>query len=58
MCMTLEALIVFINLIGPELVESNPGEFIIHASQGDVTWVEAGTEWCTMGPQLDRMARF
>lgn len=58
MCMTLEALIAFLNLIGPDLVDSEPGRFIIHAQQGDVTWVQTETEWCTMGPQLDRMARF
>lgn len=58
MCMTLTALIAFLNLIGPDMVTSEPGRFIIHAAYGDVTWVENDAEWCTMGPQLDRMARF
>lgn len=58
MCMTLEALIVFLNLIGPERVDSEPGRFVVHADNGDVAWVETDTQWCTMGPQLDRMARF
>ncbi len=58
MCMTLEVLIVFLNLIGPETVTSEPGRFIVHATEGDVTWVENAQGWCTMGPQIDRMARF
>lgn len=58
MCLTLDALIVFLNLIGPEMVSTEPGRFIIHAEQGSTHWVERETEWCTMGPQLERMARF
>ena len=58
MCLTLDALIVFLNIIGPQMVSSEPGRFIIHAKDGDTHWVETDAVWCTMGPQLDRMARF
>lgn len=58
MCMTLEALLVFLNIIGPEMVESRPGLFIVHAEQGPVRWVETESNWCTIAPQLDRIARF
>ncbi len=58
MCMSLQALIVFLNLIGPDMVDSEPGRFVVHADAGDVHWVELDERWCTMGPQLDRMARF
>ncbi|MEM6306117.1 MAG: hypothetical protein AAF744_15475 [Pseudomonadota bacterium] len=56
--MSLHALIVFLNLIGPDIVSSEPGRFIVHAQNGDVIWVENDVNWCTMGPQIDRMARF
>ena len=58
MCMTLPSLIVFLNLIGADIVTSEPGRFIIHATNGDVNWVENDLNWCTMAPQFDRMARF
>ncbi len=58
MCLTLETLLVFLNIIGPQMVTTEPGRFIIHAEKGPTHWVETGSEWCTMGPQLDRMARF
>ena len=58
MCLPLQTLIVFLNLIGPDMVTSEPGRFIVHAQTGDTHWVETPDNWCTMGPQLDRMARF
>ncbi|MDJ0822975.1 MAG: hypothetical protein QNJ09_14335 [Paracoccaceae bacterium] len=57
MCLPLQTLIVFLNLIGPDMVTSEPGRFIVHAQTGDTHWVETQDNWCTMGPQLDRMAR-
>ena len=58
MCLTLEALIVFLNLIGPDMVTATPGRFVVHAELRDTHWVERADEWCTMGPQIDQMARF
>lgn len=59
MCLTAEALAVFLNLIGFDLVETDPGRIIVQAEAGAVHWVlTAEDEWCTMAPQLDRLARF
>lgn len=58
MCLSLDALIVFLNLVGPDIVSTEPGRFIVHAESGNTHWVETTDEWCTMGPQLERMARF
>lgn len=59
MCLSAEALAVFLNLIGFDLVTTDPGRIIVHADTSDVHWVlTTEDEWCTMAPQLDRLARF
>jgi len=58
MCLTLDALIVFLNLIGPDIVTSHPGQFVVHAAQGQAVWVETAQGWCTDGPQIDQAIRF
>jgi hypothetical protein len=58
MCLTAEALALFLNLIAFDLVTTDPGRIVVAATAGDVHWVQAPDDrWCTMGPQLDRMAR-
>lgn len=54
MCLTLDALLVFLNVIGPDLVTTEPGRFIVHAEQGHVHWIETDGEYCTSGPQKDQ----
>ena len=56
MCLTTEALLIFLNLIGPDIVTSEPGRFIVHAEQGDATWTREGERWCTAAPQIDKAA--
>lgn len=62
MCLTTEALVLFLNIIGPGLVSADePGRIIVHAETADVHWVARADDddrWCTMAPQIDRMARF
>lgn len=58
MCLTTEALAVFLNLIAFDMVSTAPDRIVVHASARDAHWVAHGNEWCTMAPQLDRMARF
>lgn len=57
MCLTAEALALFLNLLSPQIVSTEPGRVIVHASAGDVHWVARADEWCTMAPQIDAMAR-
>lgn len=57
MCLTAEALAVFLNIIGLQHVSTEPGRIIVHAESADVHWVLDADEWCTMAPQLDRLAR-
>lgn len=58
MCISAEALALFLNIIGVDLVSTEPGRVIVHATEGDVAYVAHEGKWCTMGPQLDRRARF
>ncbi len=57
MCLSTEALALFLNLLPAALIGSEPGRVIIHSEAGDAHWVARADEWCTMAPQLDRMAR-
>ncbi|MBB95875.1 MAG: hypothetical protein CML68_14940 [Rhodobacteraceae bacterium] len=61
MCLTTEALVLFLNIIGANIVTTEPGRIIVHAEAADVHWVaraDTDDRWCTMGPQIDRLARF
>ncbi|MGR3804303.1 hypothetical protein [Marinibacterium profundimaris] len=61
MCLSTQALVMFLNLIGADIVTSEPGRIVVHATTADVHWVARADEadrWCTMGPQIDRLARF
>lgn len=53
MCMTLEALVAFLNLLPADRVETSPDEIIIHADAGPAIWTEVGPSdrWCTDAPQ-------
>ena len=58
MCLTTAALAAFLNLLGTA-IDTAPGRITVHAAAGPVYWVarDRGDSWCTMGPQLERMAR-
>ena len=58
MCLTTEALALFLNLIAFDMVSLSPDRIVIKAETRDAHWVAHNGEWCTMAPQLDRMARF
>ncbi|MDF1717052.1 MAG: hypothetical protein P1U75_10355 [Antarcticimicrobium sp.] len=59
MCLTGEALALFLNLLDPGLISSDAGRIIVHATEGQAVWVLTDADgWCTMAPQIDRLARF
>ncbi|MEM7642603.1 MAG: hypothetical protein AAF366_08750 [Pseudomonadota bacterium] len=57
MCLPANFLAIFLTLIGPDSISSEPGRYIIHADSQDAHWVLTGDDWCTMAPQIDRMHR-
>ena len=57
MCMSLEALALFLNIIDPDIVSSEPGFITVHATEGDVVYVEQDENWCTAGNDRDQMIK-
>ncbi|WP_299784768.1 hypothetical protein [uncultured Marivita sp.] len=57
MCLTVEAFALFLNMIAVPEITSEPGRIVVHATTRDAHWVAVEDEWCTMAPQIDRMAR-
>jgi hypothetical protein len=57
MCLSAEALALFLNLVAFDHVTTEPGRIIIHAELRDAHWVAVEDRWCTMAPQFDRIAR-
>jgi hypothetical protein len=58
MCISAEALALFLNMIAGTPITAEPGRFIIHAEERNAHWISVEDEWCTMAPQIDRMERF
>jgi hypothetical protein len=58
MCLTTEAIVLFLNLLPIELVSMEPGRIVIDATERPAHWVEVGDKWCTMAPQIDKAERF
>lgn len=57
MCLTAEALALFLNLLSMDDITTSPGRIVIHAQASDAHWVAVEDEWCTLAPQLDAMDR-
>jgi hypothetical protein len=58
MCISAEALALFLNMIAGAPVTMEPGRIMIHAETRTAHWVAVEDEWCTMAPQIDRLERF
>lgn len=58
MCMTTEFFALFLNILGADMVSMAPERITVHATEADAVWVARDDKWCTMAPQIDRMARF
>jgi len=57
MCLTAEALALFLNMIATPEITTEPGRIVIHAETRDAHWIAIGDEWCTTAPQIDRTDR-
>ena len=56
MCLSTQALLLFINLLPREIVSQSATEILIEAESGVVVWEHFEEEWCTPAP-LVRNAR-
>ena len=57
MCLTTEALLIFLNLLPPEIIEAAGDRITIHAEAGDAVWIAQGDKWCTKAPQVEASLR-
>lgn len=46
MCLTVEALVVFLNLLPPDIVTTGADMITVHAQTGDTVWEADGDIWC------------
>ena len=52
MCLSTQALLLFISLLPHEIVEPSSNEVVIAADTGDVEWENFDGEWCTVAPLI------
>lgn len=57
MCLSSQALYVFLSLFPADMVTLTPERVILHAEVRDAHWVYNGETWCTMAPQIDASHR-
>jgi len=57
MCLTTEALLLFLNLLPRDIVEMGQDQIIVRAETRDAIWEAKGDKWCTTAPQLDKTIR-
>lgn len=57
MCLSAEALALFLNILAHDIVATEPGRVTVRAEAGDVHWVAVEDRWCTRAPERDRKAR-
>lgn len=58
MCISPQALFLFLSLLPAEIVERSESRIVVRAELRDAVWLARGDEWCTQAPQIDRMIRF
>lgn len=56
MCLTAEAMAMFLNLLSMDIIETQPDTITIHAQVADTVWVAVGDDWCT-GSEAERATR-
>ncbi len=47
MCLTTEALLLFLSLLPSEIVETSEDRIVVRAETRDAIWLPNGHEWCT-----------
>jgi hypothetical protein len=57
MCLTAEALFLFLSILPPEIVEISDTRITVAAETRDAVWRAKGDEWCTSAPRIDAAIR-
>ncbi|WP_425050105.1 hypothetical protein [Psychromarinibacter sp. S121] len=57
MCLTTEALMLFLSLLPQEIVDISDERIVVRAEVRDAVWQVKGDEWCTQAPKIDAAFR-
>ncbi|OWU85244.1 hypothetical protein ATO6_09470 [Oceanicola sp. 22II-s10i] len=61
MCLTAEALLIFLNLLPPEIVDRAPDRILVHAEERTAVWTLVSEtpkqKWCTDAKKIDAAFR-
>ncbi|MBY6004321.1 hypothetical protein KUV62_10400 [Salipiger bermudensis] len=57
MCLTAEALFLFLSVLPPEIVEVSDTRITVAAETREAVWLAKEDEWCTSAPQIDAAIR-
>ncbi|SFC73392.1 hypothetical protein [Tropicimonas isoalkanivorans] len=57
MCLTTEALFLFLSLLPPDIVESSESRIIVRSEVRDAVWEPRDGMWCTRAPKIDSQLR-
>ncbi|MCA0961467.1 hypothetical protein [Salipiger bermudensis] len=57
MCLTAEALFLFLSVLPPEIVKITEARITVAAETRDAVWLAKGDEWCTSAPEIDAAIR-
>ena len=56
MCLTPEALALFLNMLDPAIIETQATRITVHAEVQDTVWVQSADLWCTNARHAERLA--
>lgn len=57
MCLTTQALVLFLNMLDPSLITAAPDRITVHAVERDAIWTRVQDHWCTAPQPSTRTAR-
>lgn len=57
MCLTSEALFLFLSLLSPDIVERSEDRIVVHAEVRDAVWLAREDKWCSAAPRIDAALR-
>ncbi len=57
MCLTAEALFLFLSVLPTEIVEVSDTRITVAAETREAVWLAKEDEWCTSAPQIDAAIR-
>ncbi|MAQ81933.1 hypothetical protein [Psychromarinibacter halotolerans] len=57
MCLTTEALMLFIGMLPAHIVDVSDDRIVVRAEVRDAVWQVKGDQWCTNAPKIDAAFR-